>query len=106
MAMGMALTVEDGAGPRFTDPLRAATDFERLIDIVPERDLGYVLEAIRITSSALAGRVPVIGFAGAPWTLAAYMIEGGGSKDFGAARRWLTETPSAAHRFLERLSSM
>ncbi|HEX3274083.1 MAG TPA: uroporphyrinogen decarboxylase family protein, partial [Gemmatimonadales bacterium] len=73
-AMGLTLSVEDGVGPRFHQPLRAPADFERLHDTVPEDDLGYVLEAIRLARRELEGRVPLIGFAGAPWTLMSYMV--------------------------------
>jgi uroporphyrinogen decarboxylase len=103
-AMGMHLTVEDGVGPRFPDPLRSAADFERLRDFTPEEELGYVLQALRLTRRELAGRVPLIGFAGAPWTLMSYMVEGGGSKSFAVAKRLLVEDPVRAHALLERLA--
>ena len=103
-AMGMQLTVEDGIGPRFPDPLRSPGDFERLRDFSPEADLGHVLEALRLTRRELAGRVPLIGFAGAPWTLMSYMVEGGGSKSFTMAKRLLVEDPSRAHALLARLA--
>jgi uroporphyrinogen decarboxylase len=103
-AMGMQLTVEDGVGPRFPSPLRSPADFERLRDFTPEGELGYVLQALRFTRRELAGRVPLIGFAGAPWTLMSYMIEGGGSKSFAMAKRLLVEDPNLAHGLLERLA--
>jgi len=103
-AMGMTLSVEDGVGPRFHQPLRAAGDFERLRDVAPEDGLGYVLDALRLARRELAGRVPLIGFAGAPWTLMAYMIEGGGSKSFSLAKRLLVEDPPRAHELLGRLA--
>jgi uroporphyrinogen decarboxylase len=103
-AMGMHLTVEDGIGPRFPDPLRSPSDFERLRDFTPEEGLGHVLEALRLTRSALAGRVPLIGFAGAPWTIMSYMVEGTGSKSFSMAKRLLVEDPTRAHALLDRLA--
>lgn len=103
-AMGLALTVDEGVGPRFDAPLRTPADFARIRDIHPEEDLGYMLAAVRQTARALEGRVPLIGFAGAPWTLAAYMIEGGGSKSFAIAKRFLMERPDLAHQLLERLA--
>jgi uroporphyrinogen decarboxylase len=103
-AMGMRLTVEDGVGPRFPEPLRTSADFDRLHDFVPDDALGYVLEALRLTRSALNGRVPLIGFAGAPWTLMSYMVEGGGSKSFVQAKRLLVENPERAHALLGRLA--
>ena len=78
-AMGMGLSVDEGIGPRFHQPLRAPADFERLRDIrARASDLGYVLDALRLARRELDGRVPLIGFAGAPWTLMSYMVEGAG----------------------------
>jgi len=71
---------------------------------VPEEGLGYVLEAIRLARRELDGRVPLIGFAGAPWTLASYMIEGGASRSFATAKRFLVEAPERAHALLGRLA--
>ena len=103
-AMGMTLTVDEGVGPRFPEPLRAPADFARLRDVEPTDALGHVLEAIRLARRALDGRVPLIGFAGAPWTLASYMIEGGGSKNWAVAKRFLLQHPDAAHALLGRLA--
>jgi uroporphyrinogen decarboxylase len=103
-AMGMRLVVEDGTGPTFPKPLRSPDDFERLHDFTPEGELGHVLEALRLTRRELAGRVPLIGFAGAPWTLMSYMVEGGGSKSFALAKRLLVEDPTRAHALLSRLA--
>jgi uroporphyrinogen decarboxylase len=103
-AMGMTLTIEDGVGPQFPDPLRSAADFARLRDIDPEDGLGHVLDALRLARHELAGRVPLIGFAGAPWTLMSYMVEGGGSKSFSLAKRLLVEDPRRARDLLGRLA--
>lgn len=103
-AMGMALTVDEGVGPRFDAPLRCAADVARLREIRPEADLAYTLEALRLTRRALDGRVPLIGFAGGPWTLAAYMVEGKGTKTFQVAKRLLLEDPHLAHVLLEKLA--
>ena len=104
-AMGMTLTVEDGIGPRFHNPLRTASDFERLLEFTPEDGLGYVLDALRLARRELGGRVPLIGFAGAPWTLMSYMVEGGGSRSFSLAKRLLVEDPARAHALLDRLAN-
>jgi uroporphyrinogen decarboxylase len=81
-AMGMHLTMVEGEGPRFSTPLRSADDLRGLKPVDPERQLRFVMDAIAMTRRGLNGRVPLIGFSGSPWTLASYMIEGGGSKDF------------------------
>ena len=103
-AMGMELTFDEGVGPRFPQPLRSREQLARLKDVAAEDDLGYVLDALRLTRRELADRVPLIGFAGAPWTLMSYMVEGGSSKSFSAAKRLLVEDPSSAHALLERLA--
>lgn len=103
-AMGMTLTVEEGTGPRFHDPVRAPGDLDRLRDVVPEERLAYVLEALRLARRDLGGRVPLIGFAGAPWTLMSYMVEGSGSRSFARAKRFLGEEPRLAHELLGRMA--
>ena len=103
-AMGMSLSVDEGIGPRFHRPLRTKAEFDALRDIVPDQDLRYVLDAIRLARRELAGRVPLIGFAGAPWTLMSYMVEGQGSKSFTLAKRLLVEEPVRAHALLGRLA--
>lgn len=105
-AMGMTLSVEDGVGPRFHAPLRTARHFDRLQDVAPDDGLEYVLAALRLARRELAGRVPLIGFAGAPWTLMSYMVEGSGSKSFSLAKRLLVEDPSRAHSLLGRLAEV
>jgi uroporphyrinogen decarboxylase len=103
-AMGMALSVDEGIGPRFHRPLRAPADFAALRDMCPEEHLGYVLDALRLARRELADRVPLIGFAGGPWTLMSYMIEGQGSKSFTHAKRLLVQQPAVAHALLGRLA--
>ena len=103
-AMGMTLTVDEGVGPRFPSPLRTPADLASLRDPVPEESLAHVLEAVRLARRELDGRVPLIGFAGAPWTLASYMIEGGGSKHWAVAKRFMLERPEEAHGLLGRLA--
>jgi uroporphyrinogen decarboxylase len=105
-AMGMTLTVEEGTGPRFHDPVRSPEDLDRLREVNPEQELRYVLDALRLARSRLAGRVPLIGFAGAPWTLMSYMVEGAGTKAFTRAKRFLVEQPRSAHALLERLAKL
>lgn len=104
-AMGMTLTLDEGVGPQFPEPIRARADLDRLHDIEADESLGYVMDALRLARRSLDGRVPLIGFAGAPWTLAAYMIEGRGTKQFARAKRMLFEQPTLAHAMLERLAT-
>jgi uroporphyrinogen decarboxylase len=105
-AMGMRLSVEEGVGPRFHQPLRSPKDIDRLHDFAPEEGLGYVLSAVRLARDELNGRVPLIGFAGGPWTLMSYMVEGAGSKTFSRAKRFLVEEPARAHSLLARLAHL
>ena len=102
-AMGMELELGD-KGPHFPQPLRTPADVERLGIPDPEEATGFVAEAIRRTRRALSDSVPVIGFAGAPFTLAAYMVEGGGSKSFILIKRLLYEQPKLAHALFEKLT--
>jgi uroporphyrinogen decarboxylase len=105
-AMGMTLTVEEGTGPRFHDPVASPRDLDRLREVDVGRDLGYVLDALRLARSGLGGRVPLIGFAGAPWTLMSYMVEGSGTRTFTRAKRFLVEQPKSAHALLGRLAGI
>ena len=102
-AMGMHLELSD-AGPKLHFPLRTAEDVARLHAPDPEAETGFVMDAIRRTVKSLSGRVPLIGFCGAPFTLASYMIEGGGSKNFLLTKRFLFERPQAAHKLFGLLA--
>ena len=104
-AMGMKLIIEEGkGGPRFPDPIRLYTQIRDLKDIDPSRDLKYVADAITLTVEKLAGRVPLIGFSGAPWTLFCYMVEGAGSKDFRHAKEMIFTRPEEAHKLLLKIA--
>ena len=100
-AMGLGLSFSEGEGPRFARPLRAAADIVRLSVPDPEIELRYVIDAVRLIRRELAGRVPLIGFAGSPWTLATYMVEGGSSKDYTRIKGLLYDQPELLHRLLE-----
>jgi len=102
-AMGMHLTMQEGAGPRLAPPLRSAADIRALQEADPERDLRYVMEALGAARRALGGRVPLIGFSGSPWTLACYMVEGGGSTNYANIKRMMLEDPALLGELLGRL---
>jgi uroporphyrinogen decarboxylase len=100
-AMGLGLAFTEGEGPRFERPLRDEAEIRKLAAPDPTIDLNYVLEAVRESRRALAGRVPLIGFAGSPFTLACYMVEGGGSDDWRTLKTMLHARPDLLHRILE-----
>src|SRR4051794_40986305 len=103
-AMGMKLEIVESKGPTFDDPIRSANDIGRLNTIAITDRLQYVFDAIKLTKEKLAGRVPLIGFSGAPWTLATYMVEGKGTKNFDQIKRFIYNEPAAAHELLQKLS--
>lgn len=99
-AMGLGLTLEEGVGPVFAKPIRNAQQIDALGVPDMEQDLGYVMDAVRTIQGELNGRVPLIGFTGSPWTLASYMVEGSGSKEFRLIKGLMFEQPEAAYRLL------
>ncbi|MDP0560862.1 MAG: uroporphyrinogen decarboxylase [Candidatus Endonucleobacter sp. (ex Gigantidas childressi)] len=103
-AMGLGLYFEMGEGPRFHKPVRTLLDIERLSIPDAEKDLGYVMDAVRIIRHELNGCVPLIGFSGSPWTLATYMVEGGGSKDFRRIKAMMFDQPEQLHLLLDTLA--
>jgi uroporphyrinogen decarboxylase len=100
-AMGLGLHFADGEGPRFARPLRDETAIRALAAPDPADKLRYVIDAVREIRKALAGRVPLIGFAGSPFTLACYMVEGAGSDDWRVLKTMLYARPDLLHRILE-----
>ena len=103
-AMGMELRFTDGEGPSFPAPVRSAADVGRLKKPDPEVELRYVMDAVRMVRRELDGAVPLIGFAGSPWTLATYMIEGGSSSHYRFAKGMMFADPKLMHRLLEQLA--
>jgi uroporphyrinogen decarboxylase len=103
-AMNLGLEFEAGEGPTFARPVRTAADIDQLPIPDPGRELKYVVDAVSLIRRELKGRVPLIGFAGSPWTVATYMVEGGGSKAFGQIKRMLYEAPHLLHRLLDLLA--
>jgi uroporphyrinogen decarboxylase len=103
-AMGLGLHFVDNEGPAFRNPVRSEADVMRLPIPDPETDLRYVMDGVRTIKAALAGRVPLIGFAGSPWTLATYMIEGRGSREFLLAKRLRYDAPYILRSLLSKLA--
>jgi uroporphyrinogen decarboxylase len=103
-AMNLGLEFETGEGPKFARPVRTAADIAKLGVPDPAVDLKYVIDAVALVRRELNGRVPLIGFAGSPWTVATYMVEGGGSKTFGQIKRMMYEAPRDLHRLLDVLA--
>lgn len=101
-AMGLGLHFETGEGPKFSNPVRTRADVEALPIPDPDDKLRYVMDAVSLIRSELDGRVPLIGFSGSPWTLATYMVEGGGSKDFSKVKGMLFSDPASLHELLDR----
>ncbi len=104
--LGVPFDFIKGEGPAIDNPLRSEADLARIRRFEPREELGYVLEAIRQIKGALAGRVPLIGFAGAPFTLASYAIEGGHSTSFAHTKSLMYGHPAAWHRFCDTLADV
>lgn len=104
-AMNIEVEMRDGIGPYIPQPInsKAALDQVTLPDV--EEHLGYVFEAVRMTKSALNDRVPLIGFAGAPWTLLCYAVQGQGSKNFDRAKAFCFQEPEMAKELLQRITT-
>lgn len=103
-AFGQGLYFVTGEGPRFRKVIASPADVEALPDVDIADELSYVTDAVSLIRRELQGRVPLIGFSGSPWTLATYMIEGGGSKDFRRAKAFMYNHPEAMNLLLERLA--
>ncbi len=103
-AMGLGLYFAEGEGPGFERPVRDEAAIRALQVPDPERELGYVMRALRLIRRDLGGRVPLIGFSGSPWTLATYMIEGGSSKNYALCKEMLYQRPDLMHQLLDILA--
>jgi uroporphyrinogen decarboxylase len=105
-AMGMTVLMEEGKGPLLPDVIRTEADINALITGEVEDRLSYVMQALTLTKQVLNGRVPLIGFAGAPWTLLCYMVEGKGSKSFDKAKQFCFTQPELAHTLLQKITDV
>lgn len=104
-AMGGDLSFEQGVGPRFSNPVRSHADADKLsVDCVDK--LQYVAEAIKVIQQRLDGSIPLIGFAGAPFTILSYLVEGGSSKDFKRTKLLLNNEPELAHKILQKIADV
>ncbi|MCR9252034.1 MAG: uroporphyrinogen decarboxylase [bacterium] len=103
-AMGLAYEMVEKKGPYFPEVVSSQADVDKIKIADAQSDLGYVLEAIKITKKELDNRVPLIGFAGCPWTIFCYMVEGSGSKTFSKARKMLFQEPAMAHQLLQKIT--
>lgn len=103
-AMGLELKFVEGEGPKFNKPIQSAADVHQLPIPDPEQELRYVPDAVRMIRSHLDKDIPLIGFSGSPWTLACYMVEGGGSKDFRKVKTMLYQQPALMHEMLGKLA--
>jgi len=103
-AMGLGLNLVENIGPQFDKPVKTASDIKALSVPDPESDLGYVMDAVRLIRKELDGSVPLIGFAGSPWTLATYMVEGGPTKEFGLVKGLMYDDPESMHYLLNILA--
>ena len=103
-AMGLGLYFEAGEGPRFERPVQSSSDIRNLRRPDVDKELGYVFEAVRTIRRELNGSVPLIGFAGSPWTVATYMVEGRSSRDFATIKGLAAENPAALSSLLDTVA--
>ena len=105
-AMGMTVLMEEGKGPLLPEVIKHKADIAALATDNVEERLGYVMGALSLTKKELNNRVPLIGFAGAPWTLLCYMVEGKGSKTFDKAKQFCLTEPELAHSLLQKITDI
>jgi uroporphyrinogen decarboxylase len=103
-AMGQEVRLTEAKGPELPHPIRTREQIDKLIVPDPVEKTGFVMEIIKTLRRELDGAVPLIGFAGAPWTLAAYMIEGGGSKNYAHVKRMMFAEPKTLHALLDKIA--
>ena len=104
--MGIDLEFAKGEGPVIHNPVRSEADVKKLSLIEPEQDVPYVMDAIKMVRKELDGKVPLIGFSGAPFTLASYMIEGGGSRNYLYCKQLMWQAPQVWHALMEKISKV
>jgi uroporphyrinogen decarboxylase len=105
-AMGLEVLMEEGKGPSLPNTIRTQKDIDKLVTGGAEESLRYVLDALSLTKKELHGRVPLIGFAGAPWTILCYMVEGKGSKTWDKAKQFAYTEPGLVHQLLQKITQI
>jgi uroporphyrinogen decarboxylase len=105
-AMGLEVLMEEGKGPSLPKTIQTQADIDALVTEGAEESLKYVLDALTLTKKELAGRTPLIGFAGAPWTILCYMVEGKGSKTWDKAKQFAYTQPQLAHALLQKITDI
>jgi uroporphyrinogen decarboxylase len=105
-AMGVEVLMEEGKGPSLPKTMKSQADIDALITLDAENTLQYVYDALSLTKKELNGRVPLIGFAGAPWTILCYMVEGKGSKTWDKAKQFAYTQPELAHQLLQKITDV
>ncbi|KZS38032.1 uroporphyrinogen decarboxylase [Aquimarina aggregata] len=103
-AMNIEVEMKDGIGPWLPNPIRSLKDVEQVVVPDVHEELGYVMNAIKLTKERLDNRVPLIGFAGSPWTILCYAVQGQGSKNFDKAKELCFSAPEAAHQLLQKIT--
>ncbi len=103
-AMNVEVEMKNGIGPWLPNPIRSQKDVDNVIVPNVEEELGYVLDAVKMTKESLNDEVPLIGFAGSPWTILCYMVQGQGSKNFDKAKAFCFQEPLAAHALLQKIT--
>src|SRR5258705_1102646 len=105
-AMGLEVLMEEGKGPSLPKVIQSKNDVDSLITNNVDEQLKYVTDALSLTKKELNNRVPLIGFAGAPWTILCYMVEGKGSKTWDRAKQFAFTQPELAHQLLQKITSI
>lgn len=103
-AMGIEIELQDEIGPVILEPIRSLKQIEQLPAVNIQERLNYVMQAIKLTKEKLNNQVPLIGFAGAPWTIFCYVVQGRGSKSFDKAKEFCFKEPVAAHMLLQKIT--
>lgn len=105
-AMGCPVDIITGIGPVLPEPITSMADVDELLHPTIEESLSHVIKSVHLTKEALNNEVPLIGFAGSPWTILCYMVQGGGSKTFDKAKQFCFEQPEAAKKLLDKITNL